>query len=174
MLYDDLKNMLVNGQPQSHDEKLVTDLYGLLMDWEGRDAAGVAPLEEMTNHIEGISSIDALTQYFVHSEFNEVMSDLINVGLNANYSDSSRNVIYIDSCSLILEDSAEYSQLTDNGKLKKEAYTELLENMLVKIGYSQEEAVKKIENCLTFEGRLSPAIYTKREMQEPEDRVNIW
>ena len=102
------------------------------------------------------------------------MSDLINVGLNANYSDSSRNVIYIDSCSLILEDSAEYSQLTDNGKLKKEAYTELLENMLVKIGYSQEEAVKKIENCLTFEGRLSPAIYTKREMQEPEDRVNIW
>ena len=168
MLYDDLKNMLVNGQPQSHDEKLVTDLYGLLMDWEGRDAAGVAPLEEMTNHIEGISSIDALTQYFVHSEFNDVMSDLINVGLNANYSDSSRNVIYIDSCSLILEDSAEYSQLTDNGKLKKEAYTELLENMLVKIGYSQEEAVKKIENCLTFEGRLSPAIYTKREMQEPD------
>ncbi|MBR3203401.1 MAG: M13 family metallopeptidase, partial [Solobacterium sp.] len=168
MLYDDLRNMLVNGQPQSHDEKLVTDLYGLLMDWEGRDAAGVAPLEEMTNHIEGISSIDALTQYFVHSEFNDVMSDLINVGLNSNYSDSSRNVIYIDSCSLILEDSAEYSQLTDNGKLKKEAYTELLVKMLVKIGYSQEEAVKKIENCLTFEGRLSPAIYTKREMQEPD------
>lgn len=168
MLYDDLKNMLVNGQPQSHDEKLVTDLYGLLMDWEARDAAGVAPLEEMTNHIEGISSIDAITQYFVHSEFNDVMSDLINVGLNANYSDSSRNVIYIDACFLLLEDSAEYSQLTDNGKLKKEAYTELLEKMLVKIGYSQEEAVKKIENSLTFEGRLSPAIYTTWEMQEPD------
>ena len=58
MLYDDLKNMLVNGQPQSHDEKLVTDLYGLLMDWEGRDAAGVAPLPDRMDAVAAVLGTD--------------------------------------------------------------------------------------------------------------------
>ena len=57
-----------------------------------------------------------------------------------DFADSSKYVLGIEPPRLLLEDPAEYGTLTDIGEIRKEAVTELIRKILVKMGYSQEEA----------------------------------
>jgi hypothetical protein len=40
--------------------------------------------------------------------------------------------------------------------------------MLVKVGYTEDEALKKIENCFAFEAMVAPVIHTSEEQQKPD------
>ena len=64
---EEMKAMYHGEAPEDHDARLAYDYYGLLCDWESRDARGVAPLKEMVDEVEGITSLDALTGYFVNT-----------------------------------------------------------------------------------------------------------
>ena len=57
----DLRNLFANPKPQSHDEQLAADLYGLLMDWDTRNTLGVAPLKEKTDALEAVDSLEGIT-----------------------------------------------------------------------------------------------------------------
>ena len=57
---EDVKNMFLGEAPDSHDAKLAYDLFWLMMDWDSRNALGVAPLKERIDEIEAISSVDEL------------------------------------------------------------------------------------------------------------------
>ena len=57
---EDLKNMFLGQAPDSHDAKLAYDLFWLMMDWDSRNALGVAPLKERIDVVEAISSVDEL------------------------------------------------------------------------------------------------------------------
>lgn len=74
----------------------------------------------------------------------------------------------------MLKDSAEYRQLTDYGKIKKEAYSTLAQKMLVKLGYSEEEAGQKIDNCFAFETLLADTVLSNEERRKPDyiSRIN--
>ena len=52
---------------------------------------------------------------------------------------------------------------TPSGKIQLEAKTRLAKNMLMKLGYTAEEADAKIEACLSFERMLAPTVYTEEE-----------
>ena len=45
-----------------------------------------------------------------------------------------------------LLDRAEYREMTDEGKYQIEVFSTFLQKMLVKLGYSEEEASQKIDN----------------------------
>ncbi len=85
-----------------------------------------------------------------------------------NLEDSNRYLLKLKSPQLLLEDSAEYTELTDHGSMKKEAKTELAHKMLVKLGYTEDEANAKVDNCLAFEKTLASAIPTSQEQQHPD------
>ena len=73
---EDVKNMFLGEEPDTHDEKLAYDLFWLMMDWDGRNALGVAPLKERINEIEAISSIDELMAYFVETPIEKRIGSL--------------------------------------------------------------------------------------------------
>ncbi|MBO7727109.1 MAG: hypothetical protein J6S50_01150, partial [Oscillospiraceae bacterium] len=165
---EDLKNMFLGQAPDSHDAKLAYDLFWLMMDWDSRNALGVAPLKERIDVVEAISSIDELMAYFVETPIEKQIGALWLASSMQDLIDSNRYVLAVTDAGLILEDSAEYRELTPYGELKKEAYTDLAEKMLLKLGYSEEEATQKIENTFAFETMTADAIYTSEEQQRPD------
>ena len=171
---EDVKNMFLGETPDTHDAKLAYDLFWLMMDWDGRNALGVAPLKERIDEIEAISSIDELMAYFVETPIEKQIGSLWGGSTMQDMADSSRYVLTVSDIGLLLEDSAEYRELTPYGVIKKTAYTTLAEKMLHKLGYSEEEAAQKIENCFAFETMLADVVYTNEEQQRPDyfGRIN--
>lgn len=157
---EDVKNMFLGDAPKGHGALMAYHLFRLMMDWDSRNALGVQPLKAETDAVEAIDSIDALTAYFLETPPEDRAGSLWNCSLRIDLSDSSRYILAVNSRSLLLGDSAEYSRLTDLGAIKKKAYTELARKMLIKLGYTEEEAARKIENCFAFEGMFAPSVYT--------------
>lgn len=171
---DDVKNMFLGEAPDSHDAKLAFDLFWLMMDWDSRNAIGVAPLKERIDAVEAISTVDELMAYFVETPFEKQIGSLWSSSSMQDLVDSSRYVLVVSDAGLLLEDSAEYRELTPYGAVKKEAYTALAEKMLLKLGYSEEEAAQKIENNFAFETMLADVIYTSEESQRPDIFARIY
>lgn len=163
----DLKNMFVNGKAESHDAKLALDFYNLLMDWDTRNKIGVEPLKQAIDTVEAISSLDELSTYLGEVPTADQLYSPLRYGVTEDLVDSNRMIIAISTSSLLLEDSAEYSNLTEYGALKKDAYTTLASKMLVKLGYSEQEAKQKIDHCLEYETLLAPSISSNEESQKP-------
>ena len=161
---EDIKNMFLGDVPEGHDALLAYNLFKLMMDWDSRNALGVQPLKEQTDAIEAIDSTEALTAYFLNIPAEDEIASLWGAGSDVDFIDSSLHVLTVGSgCSLLLGDSAEYSSLTDYGAIKKEALSELARKMLMKLGYTEEAALQKIENCFAFETLVAPSIYTIEE-----------
>ena len=171
---EDVKSMFLGDAPEEHDARLAYDLFWLMMDWDSPNALGIAPLKEMTDKVEAISTIDELMAYHVETPAEKQLDTLWDIEIDPKLNDSSRNIILLSDSGLLLEDSAEYRKLTPYGKTRKEALTTLAKKMLVKLGYSEEEAVQKTDNCFAFETMLADSIYTLKEQQEPDfiSRIN--
>ena len=142
---EDVKKMFLGEAPAEHDAKLAYDLFWMMMDWDSRNALGVAPLKEKTDKIEAISTIDGLMDYFAKTPPEKQLTVLWRAGTNTDFNDSSRYILAVADPGVLLRDSAEYKKLTPFGKTKKDAYTALAQKMLVKLGYSEEEAAQKID-----------------------------
>lgn len=165
---EDLKNMFLGDAPKGHDTKLAYDLFHLMMDWDSRNTQGVVPLKKATDAIEAVNTIDGLNEYFLKTPVEDQPAALWVGASIPSLEDSSRNVLAVSSCPLLLGDSAEYGKLTDYGAIKKQAYSELARKMLIKLGYAEREALLKIENCLAFEAKLAPFIFSNEQKHAPD------
>ena len=170
---EDLKNMFQNSKAESHDAKLALTLFELMMDWDSRNEVGVTPLKEQIDEVEALDSIDALTSYLGETPEEKQLYPLWIAGMTEDLEDSSKYVLIVEPGALLLDDSAEYETLTDYGKIKKEARTELAGKILVKLGYTEEEAAAKIDNCISFETELAGSICTNEEQNKPDYLANI-
>ena len=164
----DMKNMFLGTPPKGHDPMLAYNLFQLMMDWDNRNAQGVAPLKKVTDEMEAINSIEGLNDYFLHTPPEDLHALLWTSTSAPDVTDSTRHVLTMSCTPLLLEDSAEYSKLTDYGKIKKEATAGLVQKMLVKLGYTEKAAQQKFDNCLALETKLAPAIYTNEEQNSPD------
>jgi len=165
---EDIKNMFLGDAPEEHDAKLAYDLFKLMMDWDSRNALGVTPLKETIAPVEAIDSVEKLSAYFAETRDEDELSSLYYAGSFRDQLDSSKYVLAVIDIDLLLGDAAEYEKLTDFGAMKKEAITELADKMLLKLGYTEEEAKQKIDNCFAFETMLAPALYTNEDQQKPD------
>ena len=171
---EDTKKMFLGSRPKTHDARLAYDLFHLMMDWESRNARGAAPLKAATDAIEAVDSIEALNRYFLETPPEEQLAGLWDASAAPDFMDSSHCVLGFASGNLLLEDSAEYRDLTEYGKIKKDAVTVLLKKVLVRLGYSEKEAAQKLENCFAFETLIAPVILTKEEMSSPDFLTKVY
>ena len=172
----DKARMFREGTPDSHDAKLAFDLYGLLTDWDSRNASGIAPLKEQTDEIERISSIEDLNRYFTEVPYEEQLAPdtLWSCGNESSMTDQSVKELFVSGTALLLEDSAEYTAETPVGRTLWEAKTGLARRMLVKLGYTEAEADAKIEACLSLEAMIAPSLPTEEDQGLPDffEKIN--
>ena len=170
---EEVKNMFLGDAPEGHDARLAYDLFNLMMDWESRNALGVAPLKAQVDVLEAIDSVDAMTAYFTATPFADQLGGLWDGGSMTDLNDSSRKILAVDSCDLLMDDSAEYETPTDYGITKRDARGELAQKLLKKLGYSEADASQKFDNCLAFEALIAPVIYTNEEQKNPNSNSRI-
>ena len=137
---EDTKKMFLGKAPTEHDAKLAYDLFWLMMDWEGRNALGIAPLKQVTDRIEAIDNVDALTAYFLEIPPEKRLTTLWDVSPTGDLKDSAHYILAFawNETQFLLKDSAEYSKLTDYGKIKKEAVTALAYALSVLNAFADE------------------------------------
>ena len=165
---DIMKLFTSETEAGSHDAQLALNLYSLYMDWDSRNAVGTAPLKKLTDEVERIDSLEALTEYLGNTPVEDQLFTLFKVEIFPGLDDSSVNVLDIQPSDLALKDSAEYQNLSSLGKVKKDAAETLVSRILGKLGYTEEEAAAKFGNCLSFETQLAPVMISESDKRKPD------
>ena len=165
---EDLKALFRGEVPEDHDSRLAYDYFNLLCDWDARDARGVAPLKEMIDVVEGITSLDALTEYFVKTPWEDRLYCLWSDSSRSDTEKPGYSILSIKNGFSLIGDPAEYREMTDYGEELIEIYEAFFGKMLEKLGYSEEEAGQKFENCFAWETLVNSVFASAEERSSSE------
>ncbi len=168
---EDLKALFHGEVPEDHDSRLAYDYFYLLCDWDARDARGVAPLKEMIDVVEGITSLDALTEYFVKTPWEDRLYCLWKESSRFDTEQPGYNILSVKNGYSLINDPAEYLEMTDYGEEQLETYEAFFGKVLEKLGYSEEEAKQKFENCFAWEMLLNSGIASAKERSSSEHQL---
>ncbi len=156
-----------------HEAELIQDLYHSILDWDSRDALGLAPAETFIQTVNDIKSLDDLN-VFLYNEDNTLLSGWP-FELDTAYSldDPSVYTSAIKDGSWVLEDAAEYTNRTRLGELNYNGKLMLAKDMLTRLGYSEEDAQKMFENAVSLEEKLSIGALTKADEMDTNYFVKV-
>ena len=161
------KDILTDKTLEERDAKLPQSFYELFLDWDTRNEQGVEPLMFFFDKLKNIKSLEELNEFMLTEDYFIYGNYLANVYLGMNPDDSNLYQVEIYSTSLSLRDSAEYKELTEEGK-RRNTYNEgLASYMLGRLGYTDEEIAKLIENQFSFETKIAASMKTTLEQSDP-------
>ena len=144
-------------------ERKMINLYNNYLNIEARNKAGITPIKPYMEQIKEIKTVSDLTKLLCTPNI-QANTGLINIGIDADLKDSTKNCVYIGSTALVLGNSDYYTQDTEMAKTMKGAITGYLNKITVLYGYSEVEAKKKVDNALKFDAMLAPSIIGQDEM----------
>jgi putative endopeptidase len=163
---DQCLEVLTDPTLKSGDAALAQYLYKACLDWDARNALGVAPLQKIIDRIRAVSTLDELTQMLGSEDYTGFRFFQTDIATSFNH--PGIWITDIRPIDLLLEDSAEYRERTGQGELLEAAYTEMISKMLEKLGYSPEEAAGMITRAFALETELADGIKTSAEEMSPD------
>ena len=169
---EQIMSMLTDKSLDSHDARILQGLYDLFLDWDSRDEVGMSYLQPHVDALKAVSSIDELTEFLL-SEEGLYYANAFNVfGLGYDSSNSSNYDLEILTIPLSLGDAAEYTELTQNGQIMQWFHETLVDMMLTKVGYTEEEAQDLLAKSFSFETAIAAYMMTTEE-QNSSDAVQL-
>ncbi|MCR4902953.1 MAG: hypothetical protein K6A23_08845, partial [Butyrivibrio sp.] len=150
-----------------YETELIRDYYNAFVDWDERNKLGTEPLRAVVEDIDSISSLKEMSEFITDEDRSRDVPMPINIHyyLNPDGSDIYCTYLsFIGYMDLLIEDSNEYTEETENGAKIKKAATEEIVYDLEGIGYTTEEATKIAEDFLAMETKLSAGLYSLSEL----------
>ncbi|MBR5360699.1 MAG: hypothetical protein IK123_07405, partial [Lachnospiraceae bacterium] len=147
-----------------HDAELCQSLYNAILDWDARDEAGIEPIKATVQDIQGIGSLDELSDFICDPERSMFVSTLTNCGNSISLDDSDRYVTTIVTDGFLLEDAAEYKSRTDIGDNAYRGNLYLSKAILTRLDYSESEIETMFDDVITFEGKIAEKSLTSADM----------
>lgn len=142
--------------------------YEMAADFQQRDADGVAPLLPYLAQIEKLQNWDDVNANLKELFYNGV--DLpVDIGIEPDLKGDGadkRNVLWAGGVSLILPDKTYYDADNPNGPQLMKIFTEMMNQLLVKIGKSPEEAHDIVEQAKRFDASLAPYRKNSEELSD--------
>ena len=157
-----------------HDADLVHTYYGLLRDWETRNSNGIRPLKKYVDEIRVLNSLDEMTAYFADEERGGIFGSLIECSVAVSLVDPEARMISVSPTSLSLGDSAEYREMSENGRTKKKKNEAGWRVILSELGFEAEEAETIIANAFAMETKMAENVFTLEEQYAPEIFSRMW
>lgn len=165
-----LTALMTDPTLSGHDAELLQNLYSSWLNWESRNAEGVKVAQRAFNIVKSLNSINDLTAYLASRDLNaKSLSSMFVYSIAPDMNDSEYYCLYLKPTYLRLEDSAEYKNITENGKRMKKAADARALYMLKRFGCSEEEIQKIITLAYDFEKSIADYIMTKEEEYLPEN-----
>ena len=164
-----LTALMTDPTLSGHDAELMQNLYSSRLNWGSRNAEGVKVAQQAFNIVKSLNSINDLTAYLASRDLNaKSLSSMFVYSIAPDMNDSEYYCLYLKPTYLRLEDSAEYKNITENGKRMKKAADARALYMLKRFGCSEEEIQKIITLAYDFEKSIAGYIMTKEEEGLPD------
>lgn len=153
---------LFENAPDDSDDPALS-FYSLLMDWEGRNQVGLAPLEAKMAEINAITTIEELSDYFAAAPVTQHPVCPFAADITANPFESGWYIPCAEPCKLVV-DPSEYQEVTETAQNTIDMYAALSQKMLGRLGYSEEAAKAITDHATEFESMLAQHMYTNVEV----------
>ena len=153
---------------EGHEAELARGLYNAYLDWDKRNEAGLSRLEAIIKDIESLSDLDDVSEFICDSDRAFFTPAMLTISNMADLTDSNVYVTGLGHVPFILSDAAEYSFRTAYGELIYDADKKLFASLMGRMGYSEEDADKMFEECMTLETSFAEKCYSNAEMNSPD------
>lgn len=138
------------------------DYYALAADFKTRDELGINPILPF---IARVRSINNLTEY------NQGLADWVLSGLptpfglsvDADMKDTAHHALYAEAGSLILPDKTYYDEGNKSAEQLLAVFTDMMVQLLQKVGFAPVVATKTVKEALTFDRSLAPFVKSAEE-----------
>ncbi len=167
-------SLLGDSSLAGHDAELVRSLYEAVTDWDKRNEQGIEPLRPVITDIAGIKTLDGLSNFICDPKRSNCVSAFVSIMNETDLNDSGRYIVYINNDTLLLEDAAEYAELTSAGERAYEAKMALVKAMYSRLGIGGDEAEARFNRVLGFEEKIAEVALTRKDFNGPDifDKVN--
>lgn len=162
-----LKGIMTDPIISGHDSELVRKLYAIWLDWNSRNAEGLADLDKQAAKILAIKTLDELSAYFMTEDSFYLGTVIADFGLGRDNKDSESHNLELTSTGLPLGDSAEYRNRTANGERTKKMHDAIVTYMLRRLGYTEEFALGILDSSYSFEEKIAAHEMTLQELYDP-------
>lgn len=167
-------SLLTDDSLSGHDAELVRDMYAAITDWDRRNEQGIEPLKPVITDIAGIKTLEGLSDFICDPKRSNCVSTFVSIMNETDLNDSERYIVYINNDTLLLEDAAEYAELTSAGERAYEAKKNLVKAMYSRLGIGEDEAQARFNRVLGFEERLAEVALSRQDFNSADifDKVN--
>ncbi|MBQ7168582.1 MAG: M13 family metallopeptidase [Synergistaceae bacterium] len=162
-----LKGLMTDATIPGHDAEIVRRLYAMWLDWDSRNAEGLADLDKQSARITNIKTLDELSAYFMEEETLYSGAMLADFGIGRDNKDSESHNLELSATGLSLGDPAEYRKRTANGDRVKKMHDGIVRYMLRRLGYTEDFARNVLERSYSFEERIAASEMTLQEVYDP-------
>ena len=156
-------NLLKDDSIEGHDANLIRTYNNLILDWDARNASGVSELVDGYRKIVETKSIEDITKLLTDKETVYDYYNFINFYSDTGYNDPETYLVVVDTPSLLLTDSAEYSNRTEYGDMYYGLKRDMFVYMGKKFGMKDEDARRHFDDAMDLETKLASKIYTTNE-----------
>ena len=158
------EELITEDESLMHDMELSKKLYELWLDWDGRNEVGAAPYIELLEPVAKISSLSEMTEWLSRKRAATLTATPVTCYSGIDWNNAERYTVYVDSSSLIFGDSMYYQYMDYDDWKDEPYYSEAAVYMMQRLGYSERDAKKLVENCFAFEKDMADYIMTTEQL----------
>lgn len=148
--------------------RLVKDYYSMWLDWDTRDALGMKPLQDVLAPLDAVNSLEEMTAYLSDPLTTIEALPLCSSYTSANLNDADNYAVYISPPSLVFSDPSYYKTLDSSSWKTQPRYMYAAGYMLERLGYSDDERDRILQESYAFECEMADHMMTTAE-QHSED-----
>lgn len=153
--------------PSNSDEKKIINLYKNYLNTAARNKQGIEPIKEIIQAVNEVKTIDDI----IKLNEDDIANPLINISCDVDLKDATRYAAYINTSSLSLGDSDEYTKPTEYSKRVKGLVGDYYIKILKLSGYSKVDAKTKVDNLFKLENMIAPYITGQEEASKAPDII---
>ena len=171
LLYSELKSAA--DEPKSPLQKKYGDFFAACMNVEEVDKLGAKPIESELAVIDKLESTKQVAALNLELEHKFGDGQLLNLGVQQDQVDSSKQILGTGQGGLTLPDRDYYLADDDRSKTLRTQYVEHVTKMFVLLGDAPDKAAKEAADVMRIETALASGSMSRVEMRDPAKRYHI-
>ncbi|WP_024865058.1 M13 family metallopeptidase [Butyrivibrio sp. FCS014] len=149
------KKILSDKSLTGEDAARIRAYYEMWLDWDARNEVGIEPLIPFVEALGKVETIDEMSEFILSDLYHDYGVSFVGTDVGYNAEDSSLYELNLTSTPLSLDNSAEYSTLTENGKRLQTMIKGQNTYMLSRVGYDEKEIAAILKDFDEFEGKIA-------------------
>ena len=151
-------------------EAKIKALYDCVLDTEGRENAGVAPIQKYLDAIDSAQTLQELMEADLLMQEEMGVSTLLGFGLTVDLADSSRYIPVFSAVGPVMDKNF-YASGT---QAQKEAYLAYVRTLYTLSGLSGDEAERRFELVYAVEKNIAAAALEPQEYSDVDKIYNLY